>query len=208
MRDALEELGPGEPGPRVPVWMKVLPVLDEAPARRAGRQEHRVRPGRRAVACASTSTSPRHRRASAGPAILQIHGGGWVIGDKREQGIPLLGHLAANGWVGFNANYRLSPGATFPDHLVDCKRAMAWFREHADEHGGDPDFLCVTGGSAGGHLTALVALTANDPRYQPGFEDVDTTRAGRGAVLRRLRLHQPPRHLGPRTLADCSSSRG
>ena len=57
------------------------------------------------------------------PRSLQIHGGGWVIGDKREQGLPLLSHLAAEGWVGFNANYRLSPEATFPDHLVDCKRA-------------------------------------------------------------------------------------
>jgi acetyl esterase/lipase len=108
------------------------------------------------------------------PGILQIHGGAWVIGDKREQGLPLLNHLAANGWVAINANYRLSPRVAAPEHLVDCKKAIAWWREHAHEHGGDPDFLCVTGGSAGGHLTALVALTANDPRYQPGFEDVDT----------------------------------
>lgn len=108
------------------------------------------------------------------PGILQIHGGAWVIGDKREQGIPLLNHLAANGWVGINANYRLSPRVGFPEHLVDCKKAIAWWREHAEEHGGDPDFLCVTGGSAGGHLCALVGLTANDPRFQPGFEDVDT----------------------------------
>ena len=61
-----------------------------------------------------------------------------MIGDKREQGIPLLNHLAANGWVGFNANYRLSPGATFPDHLVDVKRAIAWIRDHADDHDIDP----------------------------------------------------------------------
>ena len=106
---------------------------------------------------------------------MQIHGGGWVIGDKREQGIPLLRYLAARGWVGFNVNYRLSPGATFPDHLVDLKAALAWIREHADEYGIDPDFVVVTGGSAGGHLTALMALTANDPRYQPGFEDADTS---------------------------------
>ena len=98
-----------------------------------------------------------------------------MIGDKREQGIPLLTHLVANGWVGFNANYRLSPGATFPDQLVDLKHAVAWIREHAAEHGADPDYLVVTGGSAGGHLTALMALTANDPRYQPGFVDVDTS---------------------------------
>ena len=109
------------------------------------------------------------------PAIMQIHGGSWVMGDKREQGWPLLSHLAANGWVCFNVNYRLSPGATFPDHLVDLKAALAWIREHADEYGVDPRFIAVTGGSAGGHLAALMALTANDPEYQPGFEDADTT---------------------------------
>ncbi|MCZ6806583.1 MAG: alpha/beta hydrolase, partial [Deltaproteobacteria bacterium] len=58
------------------------------------------------------------------PAIMQIHGGGWIIGDKREQGWPLIGHLAANGWVCFNVNYRLSPAATWPDHLEDLKYAL------------------------------------------------------------------------------------
>ncbi|MGZ4694409.1 MAG: alpha/beta hydrolase fold domain-containing protein, partial [Acidimicrobiales bacterium] len=91
------------------------------------------------------------------PVVLQIHGGAWVIGDKREQGIPLLRYLAARGWVGFNVNYRLSPGATFPDHLIDIKASLAWIRAHADEYGIDPDFVVVTGGSAGGHLTALMA---------------------------------------------------
>ena len=109
------------------------------------------------------------------PAIMQIHGGAWIIGDKREQGWPLIGHLAANGWVCFNVNYRLSPSATWPEHLVDLKYALKWIRERADEYGIDPNFVAVTGGSAGGHLTAMVALTANDPEYQPGFEDVDTT---------------------------------
>ncbi len=107
------------------------------------------------------------------PAVVQIHGGAWVIGDKREQGLPLLLHLAQRGWVGFNVNYRLSPGATFPDHLVDIKRAIAWIREHAEDYGIDPDFIAVTGGSAGGHLVALCGLTANDRRYQPGFEHAD-----------------------------------
>ena len=107
------------------------------------------------------------------PAILQIHGGGWIIGDKREQGLPLLRRLASNGWVGFNANYRLSPGATWPDHLVDCKRALTWIRENADEYGVDPNFIAVTGGSAGGHLSSLMALTTDDKSLQPGFEDAD-----------------------------------
>ena len=108
------------------------------------------------------------------PILFQIHGGGWVIGNKDQQGIPLMQHLTSRGWVCVAANYRLSPRATFPDHLVDLKRALAWTREHAEEYGGDPNFVVVTGESAGGHLTAMVALTQNDAEYQPGFESADT----------------------------------
>ncbi|MBA3550349.1 MAG: alpha/beta hydrolase [Nannocystis sp.] len=108
------------------------------------------------------------------PALLQVHGGAWVLGFKEYQGIPLLTHMASTGWVGFNVDYRLSPKATFPEHLIDVKRALAWIREHAVEYGVDPDFIVVTGGSAGAHLAALVGLTANDPEYQPGFESFDT----------------------------------
>jgi acetyl esterase/lipase len=109
------------------------------------------------------------------PVLLQVHGGAWVVGDKRQQGQPLLYHLASRGWLGVAPNYRRSPAATFPDHLLDVKRALAWVRRHAAEYGADPGTVVVTGGSAGGHLAALLALTPNDARYQPGFEDVDTT---------------------------------
>jgi acetyl esterase/lipase len=108
------------------------------------------------------------------PVLFQIHGGAWVIGDKGQQALPLMTHLAANGWVCVAANYRLSPRVNFPEHLIDCKLALRWIREHVAEFGGDPDFVVVTGGSAGGHLAALVGLTANDPAYQPGFRDIDT----------------------------------
>lgn len=120
---------------------------------------------------------PRRRRTGC-PTLLQVHGGGWVVGSKNQQALPLLHHLAAQGWVCVSADYRLSPHATFPDHLIDLKRAVAWIREHGAEHGADPGFLIVTGGSAGAHLAALLALTANDPEYQPGFEDVDTNVSG------------------------------
>jgi acetyl esterase/lipase len=109
------------------------------------------------------------------PVLLQIHGGGWVIGKKDEQGLPLMTHLAARGWVCVAPNYPLSPNATWPEHLIALKRALAWTREHIAEYGGDPSFIAVTGGSAGGHLAAMVALTANDPSYQPGFEGADTS---------------------------------
>jgi acetyl esterase/lipase len=109
------------------------------------------------------------------PALVQVHGGGWVIGFKDRQGQLLMREMAARGWVCFNVDYRLSPLATFPDHLVDVKRAIAWIREHAEEFGIDERFVAVTGGSAGGHLTALTALTSDDGRYQPGFSDADTS---------------------------------
>jgi acetyl esterase/lipase len=98
-----------------------------------------------------------------------------VIGNKREQALPLMNYLAARGWVCVAANYRLSPRATFPDHLIDLKCALRWIREHIDEFGGDPRFVAVSGGSAGGHLSSLLALTAGDPEYQPGFEELDTS---------------------------------
>ena len=116
------------------------------------------------------------------PAVIQVHGGGWLAGSRFEQGIPLLNHMAAIGWVGFNVDYRLSPQATFPDHVVDVKRAIAWVRENAEDLGIDPEMICLTGGSAGGHLTALAALTADDPDLQPGFEDADTSVAAAVAV--------------------------
>jgi acetyl esterase/lipase len=113
--------------------------------------------------------------APGAPVLLQIHGGAWVIGRKDQQGLPLMYHLAARGWVCVAINYRLSPRATWPDQLLDCKRALAWVRANIAEYGGDPGYVVVTGGSAGGHLAALVGLTANDPELQPGFEDVDTS---------------------------------
>jgi acetyl esterase/lipase len=118
----------------------------------------------------------RHRSRPRGcPALLFVHGGAWVVGSKAHQGLPLMQHLASLGWVCFGIDYRLSPRATFPEHLVDVKRAIQWVREHGGEHGADPRFLVVSGNSAGGHLAALAALTPNDPEYQPGFADADTS---------------------------------
>lgn len=114
--------------------------------------------------------APRRLR----PILLQIHGGAWIVGSKNEQGIPLMMRLASHGWLCASIDYRLSPRATFPDHIVDVKRAICWLKEHAHEYGADPGFIIVTGGSAGGHLASLAALTPNAPEFQPGFEDADT----------------------------------
>jgi acetyl esterase/lipase len=114
-------------------------------------------------------------RDGRAPVLLQVPGGAWMVGSKRQQAYPLMSHLAELGWVCVAINYRLSPRSTWPDHIVDVKRALAWTKQHIAEYGGDPDWIAITGGSAGGHLSALAALTANDPQFQPGFEEADTS---------------------------------
>ena len=109
------------------------------------------------------------------PVLLQVHGGAWAVGNKEQQGLPLVHYMASLGWVVVTINYRLSPRAVFPDHIVDVKRAIAWVKANVATYGGDPGFVAITGGSAGGHLSSLAALTPNDPAFQPGFEDADTT---------------------------------
>ncbi|CAN5480020.1 alpha/beta hydrolase [soil metagenome] len=109
------------------------------------------------------------------PVLLQVPGGAWAIGMRRPQAYPLLSHLAERGWICVSIAYRVSPRHTWPNHIVDVKRALAWVKENIADYGGDPDFVAISGGSAGGNLTALAALTPNDPQYQPGFEDADTS---------------------------------
>ncbi|MFG1934125.1 alpha/beta hydrolase [Mycobacterium sp. NPDC048908] len=118
------------------------------------------------------SDLPRDGKA---PVVVQVPGGAWTIGMRRPQAYPLLAHLAERGWVCVSIDYRVSPRHTWPDHIVDVKRALAWVKQNIADYGGDPDFVAITGGSAGGHLCALAALTPDDLQYQPGFEDADTS---------------------------------
>jgi acetyl esterase/lipase len=97
-------------------------------------------------------------RDAGAPVLVQIHGGGWMAGDRTVQAYPLMTLMAELGWVCASISYRLSPRATWPAQLDDVKAAIAWVKENVAEHGGDPDFVAVTGGSAGGHLTMLSAL--------------------------------------------------
>lgn len=127
------------------------------------------------------SRDPGDRQPGASrPVLMQIHGGAWTekMGSKNEQALPLMAHMARRGWIAVSVDYRLSPRATWPEHLIDCKEGLKWIKDNIADYGGDPAFVIVTGGSAGGQLAAMMALTAGDPEYQPGFEDFDATVQG------------------------------
>lgn len=118
----------------------------------------------------------RHRsRPSGAPTLIHLHGGRFRGGKKSREARPLLHYLASQGWTCISANYHLSRAESFPENLIDVKRVIAWVRSHGHEHGADPNTLFVAGSSAGAHLTAMAAFTANDPMFQPGFESSDTS---------------------------------
>jgi acetyl esterase/lipase len=111
---------------------------------------------------------------SRGPTLVYFHWGAFAFGSKNFGAGQLLHRLASQGWVCVSANYR----STFPDPLIDVKKVIAWVRERGHEYGADPGLVFLAGSSAGGHLSLLAALTANDPDFQPGFEGTDTSVTG------------------------------
>jgi len=115
-----------------------------------------------------------HRPKDGGknlPVIVYIHGGGWTSSDKSEMD-QWCRRIADRGYLVINVNYRLAPEFPFPTAVNDCLGAMCWIVRHAAEYGGDISRMGITGGSAGGHLAAMVAGAWNDPHFSPtGCED-------------------------------------
>ncbi|MFP4074735.1 MAG: alpha/beta hydrolase [Actinomycetota bacterium] len=114
--------------------------------------------------------------ADTAPALVYVHPGSWMRGRPGRQARALFHRLAARGWMILDIRYPLSPDATFPEHLVGVKRAIAWAKSgEGAAVGADPERVAVAGGSSGAHLAALAALTADDVELQPGFEEVDVS---------------------------------
>jgi acetyl esterase/lipase len=116
------------------------------------------------------------------PLILYIHGGGWMGGHTRQSAAfsnfpAVLAKLASEGFVVASLEYRLSGEAPFPAQLQDARAAIRFLKANATKYGLDPSRVGVWGGSAGGHLAALAALscgvTSLDPApAAPGSECV------------------------------------
>jgi len=99
------------------------------------------------------------------PAVVYVHGGGWSGGNRaafRRQ----AAYMATKGYVGACIEYRLSGEAKYPAALYDSKAAVRWLRSNAAKYHVDPDRIAAAGGSAGGHLVALLGTTAGLPAYE------------------------------------------
>ncbi len=111
------------------------------------------------------------------PLVIYLHGGSWTNGSKRTTGhfsdFPgVLASLAARGFVVASVDYRLSGEAPFPAALQDIKAAIRYLRANAEQYGIDPDRIAIWGASAGAHLAAMAAFTAEDFDFDPpGMEN-------------------------------------
>ena len=96
------------------------------------------------------------------PGVITLYGGGWVIGSKELSGAAAVA-LATQGFVAFAIDYRLAPQHPFPAAVEDAQASVEWVRQHAHEFGVDPARIGAIGGSAGGHLAAMLATLGNGP---------------------------------------------
>ncbi len=94
------------------------------------------------------------------PAVIMIHGGGWISGDKSHM-MPMAFQLAKNGYVAVPVEYRLSPEAKYPAAINDIRDAVIWIKEHAEEYKIDTSKIALLGSSAGGQLASLVGMASN-----------------------------------------------
>ncbi len=108
---------------------------------------------------------PKDRTGKPAPAIVFMHGGGWEGGDKKN-GIPYLTRMAKKGYFGVTIYYRLAPGARFPAQIEDCKCAVRFLRAKAKEYNIDPEHIASWGGSAGGHLAALLGTAGEVKEFE------------------------------------------
>lgn len=116
------------------------------------------------------------------PCVLDIHGGGW---QKRqvEADKPMMERLAQRGFVTALVSYRLSTEAKFPAALDDCKAALRCLRAHAKELKIDPERIGCMGGSAGGHLSGLTAMTTGLAQFEGKGPFPDQSSAVKAAIV-------------------------
>jgi acetyl esterase/lipase len=150
--------GSRAPAPEVPAWLSPRAITAPRRFRAAGAGNVPYGPhGRENLL--DVWRHPDLPDDAGAPVLVEIHGGAWSSGRKEGEANPLMAHLVERGWVCVAVNYRLGPGSRWPAMIDDVRAALRWVHAHIGEHGGDPGFVAVSGGSAGAHLAALAALT-------------------------------------------------
>lgn len=96
------------------------------------------------------------------PALLWIHGGGYVLGTAEGEDLGVKGIVSAVGCAAVSVDYRLAPETPHPGPVEDCYAALKWLYTHAGELGVDPTRIAIGGGSAGGGLAAALGLLTRD----------------------------------------------
>jgi acetyl esterase/lipase len=104
------------------------------------------------------------------PLIIWIHGGAWMAGSK-DGPSPAL-RFTANGYAVAQVGYRLSQEAKFPAQIHDCKAAVRWLRANAAKYNLDPNKFVAWGGSAGGHLVALLGTSGGVAELEGNVNDL------------------------------------
>lgn len=98
------------------------------------------------------------------PLIVHIHGGGWRGGSKFPCGVA---NMVPQGYIVASIEYRFSQKAIFPAQIQDCQAAIRWLRAHSKQYNIDTNKVGVVGGSAGGHLSALVGTSGGKKAFPP-----------------------------------------
>lgn len=115
-------------------------------------------------------------------AVVVVHGGGWLNGDKSKFHRLALG-LATRGYVAAAIEYRLGGEKRFPAAIHDCNAAVRWLRANAEKYGIDPNRIAAVGGSAGGHLVGLMATGSHVAALQGDGGNADYSSALQAAVV-------------------------
>lgn len=145
------------------IFENFVPPLELVVGDRPVEWEDRLVPGPQgAPDVAITIVRPKGGAEPGAAGILEIHGGGYVVGNRYFGVEGLIQSAIEHGTVGVSVEYRLAPENPAPAQAKDCYAALTWMSEHAGELGFDPKRLLVSGFSAGGGLSAAVALMARD----------------------------------------------